>query len=219
MRAGCCRHQKMVATIARRTDMLQANAGTSTEAGHEFNTATSRRRSFDHNFPRAPHAAWDTGFRLRAMTHAGCALALLLFAGTAIARDTQTTASHPATAESTATATGSSAQAKPTAANAAKPAATAQQISYVGGQLTINVLDSTLADVLAKVAALTGMKLDVPPGASAERMPVVELGPGPARQVLASLLDESTFDFVIQASATDPEKMQSVTLMTREKKP
>ena len=92
------------------------------------------------------------------------------------------------------------------------------KISYVGGQLRIDALDSTLADVLTKVAALTGVRIDVPAGADSERMPVVELGPGPARQVLASLLSDSNFDYLIQASDADPEKIQSVVLMPREKK-
>ena len=101
-----------------------------------------------------------------------------------------------------------------------KPKATAAQpgISYADGQLRIDVLDSTLADVLTKVAALTGVKIEVPTDASSERMPVVKLGPGPPRQVLASLLSESNLDYLIQASDTDPEKIQSVLLMPREKK-
>jgi hypothetical protein len=49
-------------------------------------------------------------------------------------------------------------------------------------------------------------------------MPVVELGPGPARQILASLLSDSNFDYLIQASDADPEKIQSVLLMPRGKK-
>ena len=118
----------------------------------------------------------------------GGILALLLFARVAIAQE-------------------------PPAQTAAPP-----NISYVGGQLRINTLDSTLADVLKKVADLTGVKIDVPAGANSERMPVVELGPGPARQVLASLLSGSNLDYVIQASDTDPTKIQSVLLMPRDKR-
>jgi hypothetical protein len=88
----------------------------------------------------------------------------------------------------------------------------------VGGQLKIDALNATLADVLTKVAALTGAIIDIPDGANGERMPVVELGPGPARQVLASLLSDSSFDYVIQASDTDPGRMQRVLLMPREKR-
>ncbi len=123
------------------------------------------------------------------MTKTGCVLAFLLVAAAAV----------------------SPAQTAP-AAPASPP------ISYVGGQLRINVLDSTLADVLTKVAALTGVKIEVPAGVGDERMPVVEVGPGPARQVLASLLSDSNFDYLIQASDTDPEKIQSVLLLPRPKK-
>src|ERR1039458_9927229 len=119
------------------------------------------------------------------------AVALLLFAGAAIAQD----------------------QAEPPARPAVPP-----KITYVGGQLRIDALGSTLATVLTQVAALTGVKIEIPAGADNERMPVVELGPGPARQILASLLSDSNFDYLIQASDADPEKIQSVLLMPREKK-
>jgi hypothetical protein len=92
------------------------------------------------------------------------------------------------------------------------------KITYLGGQLRIDAFGATLADVLTRVAALTGVIIDVPAGAKNERMPVVELGPGTARQVLASLLSDSTFDYLIQSSSTDPDKLQSVLLMPREKK-
>ena len=139
---------------------------------------------------------------MRGMTQTGYMLALLLTAAIAFARD----------------APSSTPQATSALTAAAKPNLVPRQISYVNGQLTINVLDTTLADVLTKVAALTGVKLEVPPGASAERLTVVELGPGPARQILASLLSDSSFDFVIQSSPAEPDKVQSVLLMVREKK-
>jgi hypothetical protein len=90
--------------------------------------------------------------------------------------------------------------------------------SYVDGQLSIRALNVTLADVLAKVASLTGVKIDVPAGAFSEKLPFVELGPGPAREVLAELLSDSSFDYLLAASETDPERIQSVLIMPREKK-
>ena len=132
-------------------------------------------------------------------TKAGCSLALLLFASVAGAQTT-TPEAPPAAAESP-----------------ARPAVPAK-ITYVGGQLRIDALGSTLAEVLTQVATLTGAKIDVPAGAASERMPVVELGPGPARQILAELLSDSNFDYLIQASDVDPEKLQAVLLMPREKK-
>ena len=131
-------------------------------------------------------------------TKAGCVVALLLFAGGAMAQPT--TMPEVAAAE-------------PPARPAAPP-----KITYAGGQLKIDALGSTLAAVLTQVAALTGVKIEIPAGAESERMPVVELGPGPARQILASLLSDSNFDYLIQASDADPEKIQSLLLMPREKK-
>jgi hypothetical protein len=89
-------------------------------------------------------------------------------------------------------------------------------VSYLDAQLSIHALNSTLASVLAKVTALTGAKIDLPAGAATERMPVVELGPGPVRRVLDELLRESSFDYVIQASDTDPGNIRSVLLLPRD---
>jgi hypothetical protein len=136
-------------------------------------------------------------------TKAGCVLAVLLLARFATAQN------GPETAVRTA----------PEApAAAVEPGAVSLKISYVGGQLKINAFGSTLADVLTQVAALTGVTIDIPASANGERMPVVELGPGPARQILASLLSDSNFDYLIQASDADPERIQALLLMPREKK-
>jgi len=105
----------------------------------------------------------------------------------------------------------------PDAGPAARPALP-PGISYVDGQLRINVLGATLAEVLSKVAAITGAKIDVPAEASQEHMPVVELGPGSARQILGALLSDSNFDYLIQGSAADSGAVQSVVLLAREKK-
>ena len=94
----------------------------------------------------------------------------------------------------------------------------APRITYTGDQLTINALNLSLSEILTKVAALTGAKLDVPPAAAAEKLPVVQLGPGPARQVLSSLLGDTSFDYVIQASDSSPDRIASVVLLVREKK-
>jgi hypothetical protein len=110
------------------------------------------------------------------------------------------------------------AQTGPAASVSTKAAATPQGISYTDGQLRINVLNTTLSEILGKVAKLTGVVIDLPPGAGVEKLQIVEVGPGPARQVLASLLSESNFDYLIQSADSDPEKIQSVLLMARGKK-
>ena len=132
-----------------------------------------------------------TGRGWLAAAEAGCALALLLFARGAMAQ---------------------------TAPAAEKTPAAPPTISYAGGLLRISASNSTLGDVLTKVAGLTGVKIEIPPAANSQRMTVVELGPGPARQIVADLLSDSGFDYLLQSSDVEPEKLQSVLIMTREKK-
>ena len=88
------------------------------------------------------------------------------------------------------------------------------EVSWDGQQLTIISANSTLADILAEVRRLTGASLDVPPNAAHERV-AAQLGPGLARDVLSTLLAGTNFDYVIQASETDPAAIRSVFLTAR----
>ena len=90
------------------------------------------------------------------------------------------------------------------------------QVWYEGGQLTIIAENSTLGDILAAVQKLTGVQTDLPAGAAGERM-VARLGPGRPREVLASLLSWTDFNYVIQAADDDPEEVQSILLIARSK--
>jgi hypothetical protein len=90
------------------------------------------------------------------------------------------------------------------------------QVSYEDGQLTIVAENSKLGDILAAVSERMGADIELPASASDERI-WVRLGPGPARKVLAALLGGTDLDFVIQASETDPEGIQSVLLTPRTK--
>lgn len=156
--------------------------------------ATARRTDMAHAMDRAMRGAAKAGRPCRrGAANAGGLVALLLLATAAMAQD-----GAPAQSDSPKT-----------------PAGPPPTISYEGGQLSINAPDSTLGAILKQVAALTGMKLDVPPGADSEQVTAVELGPGPARQVLASLLGDSSFDYVIQSSNTDRVSVQCVLLMAR----
>ncbi len=158
------------------------------------------------------------GSHPRRMRKTRCVLAILFIARVAIAQNAQGTVLRTSATEAPATATGPPAPIASAGPTAEKIPAVSPKISYVGGQLSIHALDSTLVDVLARVAVLTDVKIDVPAGAGTDRMPVVELGPGPARQILASLLSDSDLDYLIQASDNDPEKIQSVLLIPREKR-
>ncbi len=149
---------------------------------------------------------------------ASCVLTLFLFTGAAVGQNPQAMAAHeagsqtiPATPAATTPAAVTSSASKPSSVDLPK-------ISYVGGQLSIDALDATLVDILTRVAAVTGVKIQIPPGASSERLPIVKLGPGPARQVLASLLSGSSLDYLILASATEPERIEDLILRPREKK-
>jgi hypothetical protein len=92
----------------------------------------------------------------------------------------------------------------------------APQVSWDGEKLTISSDNSTLADILAAVRRLTGAEIDVPQGASSERV-AARLGPGPAREVLASLLSGTDFNYVIQAADENPLGVQSIFLTPRSK--
>jgi len=146
-----------------------------------------------------------------------CVLVLLLFASVAAAQNTPAPAAGTPATDARGAAPVATAQTAPASSTSENTPPGPPKISYVGGRLSIDALDSTLGEVLTKVAALTGVKIEIPEGASSERLPVVKLGPGPAREILSSLLYGSSFDYLIQASATDPGGIQNVVLMPREK--
>jgi hypothetical protein len=84
------------------------------------------------------------------------------------------------------------------------------EVSYRDGQLTIVAQNSTLADILRAVRAQTHASVDVPSSAT-ERV-VSHFGPGPAREVLAELLNGSHFNYVLLGSAADPAALDRVIL-------
>jgi hypothetical protein len=87
------------------------------------------------------------------------------------------------------------------------------QVSYQNGLLTIVAQNSTLGDILREVHRTTGAAIDVPANAT-ERV-VTKIGPGPAREVLATLLNGSTFNYVMVGSASDPSSLATVMLTGR----
>jgi hypothetical protein len=91
--------------------------------------------------------------------------------------------------------------------------ASAPQVSFHNGQLTIIAPNSTLGDILRAVRAQTGASVEIP-GNAIERV-VAQLGPGPARDVLASLLNGSHFNYVMLGSATDPAQVERIILTSK----
>lgn len=85
------------------------------------------------------------------------------------------------------------------------------EVTYQNGLLSVRAENSTLADVLTQIQSKTGAQIQVPPGASAERV-VIQQGPAPTRTVLDSLLHGSGFDYIIVGSMQDPQLIQRVVL-------
>jgi len=88
-------------------------------------------------------------------------------------------------------------------------------VTYRNGQLSIQAQNSTLSQVLRAVQAQTGASVDLPGGASGERV-VAQLGPGQPRDVLATLLNGSHFNYVILGTPGNSGGVQKVILTARQ---
>jgi hypothetical protein len=88
------------------------------------------------------------------------------------------------------------------------------RVSMQNGLLTIDANNSTLADVLSGVRRETKAAIDLPPGASTERV-VANLGPGTPQNVLTALLNGSRFDYIILGSQDQPDAVQRVILRAK----
>jgi len=86
------------------------------------------------------------------------------------------------------------------------------QVTYQDNQLTIVAPNSTLADILRAVRKQTGAEIEVPP--APERV-VTHLGPGPARDVVADLLNGSRFNYVLLGSPGDNAALTRVVLVAK----
>jgi hypothetical protein len=70
-----------------------------------------------------------------------------------------------------------------------------------------------LGDILRDVHKLTGASIETPPNAT-ERV-VTRLGPGAPRDVLASLLNGSAFNYVMMGSSSNPTGLASIVLTAK----
>src|SRR6201997_1267324 len=86
------------------------------------------------------------------------------------------------------------------------------QVSFQNNQLTIVAPNSTLADILRAVRKQTGAEIDIPP--APERV-VTHLGPGPARAIVAELLNGSRFNYVLLGSPADQTVLTRVVLVAK----
>src|SRR5581483_10740121 len=88
--------------------------------------------------------------------------------------------------------------------------AIAPTVTYQYGLLTIVAKNSVLADVLREVRTKTGANIDIPSDAN-ERI-VAQIGPGPARDVLAKLLNGTHFNYVMLGTAANPDAVAQIIL-------
>jgi len=85
-------------------------------------------------------------------------------------------------------------------------------VTYENNQLTIVAPNSTLADILRAVRKQTGAEIEIP--AAPERV-VTNLGPGPARDVVAELLNGSRFNYVLLGSPADDAALTRIVLVAK----
>jgi hypothetical protein len=88
------------------------------------------------------------------------------------------------------------------------------EVNFSQGKLKIWSNKATLAEVLMEVRRRTGAEMTMPPGAGQEQV-VVDIGPAPAREVLASLLNGSPFNFVVIGSDRDFSQLKGIYLTMR----
>ena len=91
-------------------------------------------------------------------------------------------------------------------------AAVPPQVEYQNGQLTIVAPNSTLSDILRAVKKQTGADIEIP---NATDRVVTRLGPGPARDVMAELLNGSRFNYVLLGSPQDSSLLTRVVLVAK----
>ena len=87
-------------------------------------------------------------------------------------------------------------------------------VSFRDGFLTIRANKTSLSKVLFAVHERTGAEIEVAAGAEREQV-VADIGPAPAAEVLARLLNGSRFNFLIMSSATNPGGLDRVILSPR----
>lgn len=86
-------------------------------------------------------------------------------------------------------------------------------VSYQNGQLRIEALNSTLSSVLQAACYQTGTAVEIP--TDAEERVVGFFGPASAREVFASLLNGSRFNYLMVGSPDDARMILRLTLFVK----
>jgi hypothetical protein len=87
-------------------------------------------------------------------------------------------------------------------------------VSFHDGLLSIRAYKASLSEVLFAVHQRTGAEVAISAGAEQEQV-VANIGPAPAPEVLAQLLNGSQFNFLILSAANDPRMLDRVILSAR----
>jgi AMIN domain len=96
----------------------------------------------------------------------------------------------------------------------ALPAEPGLEVTFRDGMLSIRSNKATLSQVLFAVHQRTGADIAISAGAEQEKV-VTDLGPGPAPEILATLLNGSNFNFLILSSPNDARALDRVILSPR----
>ncbi|HEV7220065.1 MAG TPA: AMIN domain-containing protein [Terriglobales bacterium] len=109
--------------------------------------------------------------------------------------------------------------AEPARVSAPARAAPAQnprvEVLFENGLLSIRSNKASLSEVLSEIHRRTGAEIAIPPGAESEQV-FTSLGPGAPKEVLASLLNGSHFNFIVIGSERDPGGIRRVVLTPKE---
>jgi hypothetical protein len=152
--------------------------------------------------PRGKRGRMYAQFRVTLLLMVGAVLCLTTSAS---AQTMQSQAQSPATSQP------SSAVAPPAGLEQLLPSA--PTVTYENGVLTISADNSRLSDILWGIRSKTGADIDIP--LQAEDRVVTRLGPGPARDVMYSLLVASRFSYVIVGSDAHPNALAQVLLISK----
>jgi AMIN domain len=88
------------------------------------------------------------------------------------------------------------------------------RVSFQNGLLTVRADKATLAQVLSEVQRKTGADIAVPADAEQEQV-ATDLGPAPAREVLAALLNGTHYNFILLGYDGDAGGVQRVILSSK----
>jgi hypothetical protein len=88
------------------------------------------------------------------------------------------------------------------------------EVSFRNGLLSVSSNKANLSEILFAIHERTGAEIAIPAGAEQEQV-AADLGPAPAPEVLAHLLNGSKFNFLILSSATNPQALDRVILSPR----